>query len=38
VTRVFEFRRVAYDIDTAANKIFDAQLEPNFGNRLFIGV
>ena len=38
VTRIFEFRRVAYDIDSAANKIFEANLEPNFGNRLFIGV
>lgn len=37
-TRVFEFRRVAYDIDSAAQKIFEANLEPNFGNRLYIGV
>lgn len=37
-TRVFEFRRVAYDIDAAAQKIFEANLEPNFGNRLYIGV
>src|SRR6185295_6382019 len=37
-SRIFEFRRVAYDLDTAANKIFEANLEPNFGNRLFIGV
>ena len=36
--RVFEFRRVAYDIEKAANKIFAANLERNFGNRLFIGV
>jgi predicted phosphodiesterase len=36
--RLFEFRRVAYDIETAANKIFAANLERNFGNRLFIGV
>jgi diadenosine tetraphosphatase ApaH/serine/threonine PP2A family protein phosphatase len=36
--RVFEFRRVNYDIDAAAQKIFSAKLERNFGNRLFIGV
>ena len=36
--RVFEFKRVAYDIDSAAQKIFSAKLERNFGNRLFIGV
>lgn len=37
-TRTFEFFRVAYDIDTAAQKIYEAELEPNFGNRLFLGV
>jgi predicted phosphodiesterase len=36
--RVFEFKRVSYDIDSAAKKIFSAKLERNFGNRLFIGV
>ena len=36
--RIFEFKRVAYDIDSAAQKIFGAKLERNFGNRLFIGV
>jgi diadenosine tetraphosphatase ApaH/serine/threonine PP2A family protein phosphatase len=36
--RMFEFKRVAYDIDSAAQKIFNAKLERNFGNRLFIGV
>ena len=36
--RIFEFRRVPYDIEAAANKIFAANLERNFGNRLFIGV
>ena len=36
--RVFEFRRIAYDIEAAAEKIFMAKLERNFGNRLFIGV
>lgn len=37
-TREFNFKRVEYDIETAASKIFKAQLERNFGNRLFIGV
>lgn len=37
-TRQFEFRRVEYDIETAAAKIFDSNLEQNFGYRLFIGV
>jgi diadenosine tetraphosphatase ApaH/serine/threonine PP2A family protein phosphatase len=36
--RTFEFKRVAYDIDAAAQKIFSAELERNFGNRLFLGV
>ncbi|MEZ4367032.1 MAG: metallophosphoesterase family protein [Kofleriaceae bacterium] len=36
--KVFEFKRVAYDIDAAASKIFAADLERNFGNRLFLGV
>ncbi len=36
--RTFEFKRVAYDIDSAAQKIFAADLERNFGNRLFLGV
>ena len=38
VERTFEFKRVAYDIESAANKIFAADLERNFGNRLFLGV
>lgn len=38
VTREFSFRRVEYDIEGAAQKIFDARLERNFGHRLFIGV
>lgn len=37
-TREFTFRRVEYDIETAAQRIFDARLERNFGHRLFIGV
>ena len=36
--KVFEFKRVAYDIDAAAQKIFSTDLERNFGNRLFLGV
>lgn len=36
--KTFEFKRVAYDIDSAAQKIFDSELERNFGNRLFLGV
>lgn len=37
-TREFAFKRVDYDIETAAQRIFDAKLERNFGHRLFIGV
>ena len=37
-TREFAFKRVEYDIESAAQKIFDAHLERNFGHRLFIGV
>jgi len=37
-TRTFQFKRVEYDIETAATKIFRLGLERNFGNRLFIGV
>ena len=37
-TRRFEFRRVEYDIEGAATRIFDSNLERNFGHRLFIGV
>jgi len=36
--REFEFRRVEYDIESAARKIFELRLSRNFGNRLFIGV
>jgi diadenosine tetraphosphatase ApaH/serine/threonine PP2A family protein phosphatase len=36
--RTFEFKRVEYDIESAAAQIFDSSLERNFGNRLFIGV
>lgn len=37
-TNVFEFKRVEYDVETAARQIFEADLERNFGNRLFLGV
>jgi diadenosine tetraphosphatase ApaH/serine/threonine PP2A family protein phosphatase len=37
-TREFEFKRVEYDIEGAAQKIFEARLERNFAHRLFIGV
>jgi diadenosine tetraphosphatase ApaH/serine/threonine PP2A family protein phosphatase len=36
--KTFEFKRAAYDIDAAAQRIFDSDLERNFGNRLFLGV
>ncbi len=36
--RVADFHRVAYDIEAAAQKIFDAHLALNFGKRLFLGV
>lgn len=34
----FQFKRVEYDIETSANKVFATDLERNFGNRLFRGV
>jgi len=34
----FSFKRVEYDVETAARQIFEADLERNFGNRLFLGV
>lgn len=34
----FEFRRVDYDIDGAAKRIFATNLEQNFGHRLYKGV
>lgn len=37
-SQTFSFKRVEYDIETAAAKIFRLGLERNFGNRLFIGV
>lgn len=35
---VFEFKRIAYDIETAAKKILDSGLEINFAHRLFLGI
>lgn len=37
-SREFDFKRVEYDIESAATKIFEGNLERNFGHRLFIGV
>jgi diadenosine tetraphosphatase ApaH/serine/threonine PP2A family protein phosphatase len=34
----FSFKRVEYDIETAADKVLRARLERNFAHRLFIGV
>jgi diadenosine tetraphosphatase ApaH/serine/threonine PP2A family protein phosphatase len=36
--RTVEYHRVPYDIETSAQKIFDADLALNFGKRLFLGV
>ncbi len=36
--RTFEYVRVEYDIESAARKIFDAELALNFGKRLFLGI
>lgn len=32
------YHRVRYDIEVAAQKIFDADLAPSFGKRLFLGI
>jgi diadenosine tetraphosphatase ApaH/serine/threonine PP2A family protein phosphatase len=37
-SRTFEFHRVAYDIELAAQKIMTANLDRNFAHRLFVGV
>jgi diadenosine tetraphosphatase ApaH/serine/threonine PP2A family protein phosphatase len=37
-SRVVEYHRVTYDVEAAAQKIFDADLALNFGRRLFLGV
>ncbi|HPB96471.1 MAG TPA: metallophosphoesterase, partial [Polyangiaceae bacterium] len=34
----FEFKRIEYDIETAADKVLKADLERNFAHRLYIGV
>jgi predicted phosphodiesterase len=36
--REFKFKRIEYDIETAAEKVLKAELERNFAHRLFIGV
>ena len=36
--RRFEFKRVEYDIETAADKVLRVKLERNFAHRLYIGV
>ena len=36
--RTVEYMRVEYDIESSAQKIFEAALAPNFGKRLFLGV
>jgi diadenosine tetraphosphatase ApaH/serine/threonine PP2A family protein phosphatase len=38
VRREVEYHRVPYDIESSAQKIFDADLALNFGKRLFLGV
>ena len=37
-TRRFEFKRIEYDIETAAEKVLRADLETQFAHRLYIGV
>ena len=37
-TKRFEFKRIEYDIETAAEKVLRAKLERNFAHRLYIGV
>jgi diadenosine tetraphosphatase ApaH/serine/threonine PP2A family protein phosphatase len=34
----FEFKRIEYDIEAAANRVLSCKLERNFAHRLFIGV
>ncbi len=38
VKKHFEFKRIEYDIELAADKVLRARLERNFAHRLFIGV
>jgi diadenosine tetraphosphatase ApaH/serine/threonine PP2A family protein phosphatase len=37
-SRRFEYRRVPYDVESAARKIFSSELAVAFGKRLFLGV
>ena len=37
-TKTFEFKRIEYDVELAADKVLRAKLERNFAHRLFIGV
>lgn len=37
-SNTFEYVRVEYDIESAARKIFEAELALNFGKRLFLGI
>lgn len=37
-TKRFEFKRIEYDVETAAEKVLRIKLERNFAHRLFIGV
>ena len=34
----FHFKRIEYDIESAADKVLKAKLERNFAHRLYIGV
>lgn len=34
----FEFRRVGYDVRTAARRIFESELSSDFGKRLYFGI
>ncbi|MBU1220091.1 metallophosphatase family protein [Myxococcota bacterium] len=38
IERKFTYYRAEYDIEKAALKIFNARIDRNFGNRLFVGV
>ena len=37
-SKIFEFKRIEYDIEMAADKVLRARLERNFAHRLYIGV
>ncbi len=38
VARTLDFKRIEYDIESAATKIFEGNLERHFGHRLWMGV